>query len=113
MSQTNRVFTIKFKIDIARKILAGASVSELSEKFGIRRNVLYRWRDAYRSDGAAGLDRPVGRPPGRGPAKPKPERAGTTALASRVAQLERTAREQAQLLTRVEKTLARMKGAKL
>ncbi|MFN0172643.1 MAG: transposase [Bryobacteraceae bacterium] len=113
MNQTNRVFSIKFKIDVAKKILAGASVSEMSEKYGIRRNVLYRWRDAYRSDGAAGLDRPVGRPPGHHPPSPTPATAGSAALAFRVAQLERKAKEQAHLLTRVEKTLARIKGALL
>jgi len=41
----------------------GESVSALHHQFQIRRSVLYRWRDAYRKQGAAGL-RSAGRPPG-------------------------------------------------
>ena len=64
MSGKHRVFTGDFKEGVAQRILNGESVSALHQEFQIKRSVLYRWRDAYRKDGAAGLQRPVGRPPG-------------------------------------------------
>jgi transposase len=59
-----RVFSAEFKVGVARRILNGESVRALHGEFGIKRSVLYRWRDAYRNEGAAGLSRSFGRPPG-------------------------------------------------
>ena len=50
-----------FKERAVRRILAGESVSRLSRELKVRRSLLYRWRDAYRKEGAAGF-RPIGRP---------------------------------------------------
>jgi transposase len=50
-----RVFRVKFRIAVARPILNGESVSALSHELKIKRAVLYRWRDAYREHGEAGL----------------------------------------------------------
>ena len=72
MSAKNRVFTREFKEGVAQRILNGESVSALHQEFQIKRSVLYRWRDAYRKDGAAGLQRSPGRPPGI----PNPPRVG-------------------------------------
>jgi len=83
-----RIFTKEFKVAIAQRILAGESVSALHRETGIKRAVLYRWRDAYHKDGAAAFGRPVGRPPSRLSARganPKGERA----VADRIAELER------------------------
>jgi len=59
-----RVFSWEFKERVARRMLNGASVSALHHELQIKRSVLYRWRDAYRKEGAAGLQRVKGRPPG-------------------------------------------------
>jgi transposase-like protein len=56
----NRVFSQEFKVGVARRIVAGESVSALHHELQIKRSVLYRWRDAYRQGGAAGLQRTVG-----------------------------------------------------
>jgi transposase len=58
-----RVFRVEYRIAVARRILNGESVSALSNELKIKRSVLYRWRDAYRNQGAAGLSPPKGRPP--------------------------------------------------
>jgi len=50
-----------FKEKAVRRILAGESVSRLSRELKVRRSLLYRWRDAYRKEGAGGF-RPIGRP---------------------------------------------------
>jgi transposase len=83
-----RVFRVEFRIAVARRILNGESVSALSNELKIKRSVLYRWRDAYREQGAAGLNRAIGRPPG-GATKATPKAgSGPTAADQRMAELE-------------------------
>ncbi len=94
MSGKNRVFTREFKEDVTRRILNGESVSALHTEFQIKRSVLYRWRDAYRKGGAAGLQRPNGRPPGS-PNAPRRMGSPEEAAARRAAELERKIGQQA------------------
>ena len=82
-----RVFRVEFRIAVARRILNGESVSALSNELKIKRSVLYRWRDAYREQGAAGLNRAIGRPPGGTKATPKAG-SGPAAADQRIAELE-------------------------
>ena len=88
MSKKYRVFTGEFKESVAQRILHGESVSALHGEFQIKRSLLYRWRDAYRKEGAPGLQRPLGRPPGV-PNPPRPLASPEEAAARRVAELER------------------------
>jgi transposase len=94
LSTKNRVFTREFKEGVAQRIVNGESVSALRQETQIKRSVLYRWRDAYRKDGAAGLQRPAGRPPGV-PNPPRPVASPEEAAARRVAELERKIGQQA------------------
>src|SRR5664280_3302797 len=94
LSGKNRVFTRKFKEGVVERILNGESVSALHQEVQIKRSVLYRWRDAYRKDGAAGLRRPAGRPPGV-PNPPRPAASPEEAAARRAAELERKIGQQA------------------
>jgi len=50
-----------FKERAVRRMLAGEPASRLSRELKVRRSLLYRWRDAYRKEGATGF-RPIGRP---------------------------------------------------
>jgi len=80
-----RVFKPEFRISIAQRILNGESVGSLSDRYKIKRSVLYRWRDLLRDHGAEGFHRP------RGP-KPSQMKAVIGASASseqRIAELER------------------------
>src|ERR1700723_355412 len=89
-----RVFSWEFKERVARRILAGESVSALHHELQIKRSVLYRWRDAYRKEGVAGLRRGGGRPPGvLNP--PRPAGEPGAAAARRIAELERKIGQQA------------------
>jgi transposase len=89
-----RVFDWEFKEKVARRMLGGESVSALHHELQIKRSVLYRWRDAYRKEGAAGLQRPQGRPPGvLNP--PRPAAGPAEAAARRIAELERKVGQQA------------------
>lgn len=94
MSANNRVFSQEFKVAVARRVLNGESVSSLHHELHIKRSVLYRWRDAYRKEGAAGLQRPVGRPPGI-PNPPRPAASPEEAATRRTAELERKIGQQA------------------
>ena len=94
MSGKYRVFSQEFKEGVAQRILNGESVSALHQEFQIKRSVLYRWRDAYRKDGAAGLQRSPGRPPGI-PNPPRVIASPEEAAARRVAELERKIGQQA------------------
>ena len=94
MSGKNRVFTREFKARVAQRMLKGESVSALHHELHLGRSVLYRWRDAYRRDGVAGLQRPVGRPPGV-PNPPRPAASPEEVVARRVAELERKVGQQA------------------
>ena len=89
-----RVFSWEFKEGVARRMLNGESVSALHHELQIKRSVLYRWRDAYRKEGVAGLQRVGGRPPGvLNP--PRPAADPESAAARRIAELERKVGQQA------------------
>jgi transposase-like protein len=89
-----RVFNWEFKERVARRMLNGESVSALHHELQIKRSVLYRWRDAYRKEGVAGLQRARGRPPGV-PNRPRPAGDPEGAAARRIAELERKVGQQA------------------
>jgi transposase len=52
---------VEFKQAAVQRMLAGEPVSRLSRELKVKRSLLYRWRDAFRKEGAEGL-RPIGRP---------------------------------------------------
>lgn len=100
-----REHPIDFKEAAARRLLAGESSTALSRELDVRRSVLYRWRDAYRAEGRAGLGRRRGRPkPGHAPPpRPAPERDPRD---ERIAELERLLGRQAAELDFFERAFA-------
>jgi transposase len=110
LSKSNRTFSPEFQVEVAQRIQQGESVSKLHHELEIKRSVLYRWRDAYRKDGAAGLDRKVGRPPGvPNPATPRPGISPEEALRQQVAALERKVGQQAVQLDFFKRAFKRVK----
>jgi len=92
-----------FKVAVLERMAAGENVSALSRELGIRRKLLYQWRDAVRRGGIAAL-RGRGRPRAGGqlverPPLPAPPGVGVPdalALAQdRIAALERKIGQQA------------------
>src|ERR1700678_3944047 len=106
-----RVFKVEFRIAVARRILNGESVSALSNELKIKRSVLYRWRDAYREQGAAGLNRAIGRPPGGTKATPKAG-SGPAAADQRIAKLEQRLGKMALENDFLERAFRRVKEAR-
>ncbi len=87
-----RTFPLAFKEAAARRLLSGESGTALSRELGVRRSVLYRWRDALRAEGVGGLSRQRGRPaPGRRP----PPNIPLDSRDRRIAELERLLGKQA------------------
>jgi transposase len=107
---SSRTFTPEFRVEAARRIEQGESVSKLYYELGIKRSVLYRWRDAYRQEGPSGLARRPGRPPGvPNPATPKPGVSAEEALHQQVAALERKVGQQAVQLDFFKRAFRRVK----
>jgi transposase len=111
LSGNSRVFSREFKENVAQRILNGESVTSLRYELDIKRSVLYRWRDAYRKDGAAGFERRVGRPPGMG-AAPRPTAGPEAVAAQRIAELERKIGQQSLDLDFLRRACKRVKESR-
>jgi transposase len=109
MSSTKREFSSEFRIAAAKRILAGESVTKIHLELEVKRSVLYRWRDAYRKDGAAGLRRVVGRPPGVLNPALKPRTTEEERLRQQVAELERKVGQQALYMDFLQRAFKRVK----
>ena len=102
-----RVFSAAFKLAAVERVEAGEPVGTVARELGVARRVLYRWREAWRAEGAAGLNRKRGRKVGwrkRPPEAPPDEEGPPDARAlleqaeRRIAELERlVGRQQADL----------------
>jgi len=104
------VFSAEFRVQVAQRILQGESVSKLHHELAIKRSMLYRWRDAYRKEGGAGLARSVGRPAGApNPATPKPGVSAEESLRQQIAVLERKVGQQAVQLDFFKRAFKRVK----
>jgi transposase len=58
--QVQRAFSTEFKSSVIQRIEAGERLGAVAVELGIRRKLLYEWRAAYRTLGAAGLNRKRG-----------------------------------------------------
>lgn len=85
MSAKFRVYSVKFKERVARRMLNGETIKTLCKELDISSSVLYRWRETYRLEGVEGL-RVTGRPLGSKTRMPgSPEEAAK----QRIGELER------------------------
>ena len=93
-----RVFSTELKEEIVLRLEAGERISAVSAETGIRRKLLYQWRDAYRAMGVAGFNRKRGRKRAALPAPGLPASGSTDTRSAaelakakaRIAELERT-----------------------
>lgn len=111
MAEKYRVFNAKFKEGVVRRMLKGESVSALHRELHIKRSILYRWREAFQKEGAAGLQRTIGRPPGV-PRPPRPPANPEDAAAQRILGLERKIGQQAMDLDFLRRAFKRVKEAR-
>ena len=111
MAQRSRVFSAEFKQRVVQRILNGESVSALHQELKIKRSILYRWRDAYQKEGAAGLQRPIGRPPGV-PNPLRPAASAEDAAARRIGELEHKIGQQTMDIDFLRRAFKRVKEAR-
>lgn len=110
MGKTKRVFSLEFRVKVVQRIMQGESVTKLHHELDIKRSILYRWLDAYRKKGAAGLARMVGRPPGAAnPASQQPRVSQEESLREQVAALERKVGQQTLQLDFFQRAFKRVK----
>ena len=91
----------EFKLRVVQRMLAGEPVARLSREVKVKREMLYRWRDAYRKQGPAGLQRPRGRPPRQ------PEEKASSAEA-RIRELERKVGQQVLVIDFLQRAFKRV-----
>jgi transposase len=92
--------TAKFKERVVQRMLAGEPVAGLSRELGVRRSLLYRWREAYRKEGISGF-RPIGRSGG------SPEKQAAAAEA-RIRELERKVGHQTMVIDFLRRAFKRV-----
>jgi transposase len=59
---TKQPYSRAYKLEAIRRLEAGESGSALALELGVKRTLLYRWRDAYRAGGELSLREKLGRP---------------------------------------------------
>jgi transposase len=97
-NQRPRVFLTELKEEIVLRLEAGERISAVAAETGIRRKLLYQWRDACRAMGVAGFNRKRGRKRAALPAPGLPASGSTDTRSAaelakakaRIAELERT-----------------------
>lgn len=100
-----RQFSREFKLMAIRRMEEAGNVSALADELGVRRELLYDWREAYAAGGAEAL---------RGSGRPRPSVVAPEALASerRIAELERKLGEQALLIDFFKGALRRIEATR-
>jgi len=88
-----RVFSLELKLGAVKRALAGERIATLAEELGVRRKLIYDWKDRYARLGEAGLVQRRGRPRKRAEAfvdsEPMAGRGELLAARKRIAELER------------------------
>jgi transposase len=87
MAKKARKYSVDFKREAVRQMAEATTIVGLAEKLGVRRKLLYQWRDQLKAAGIAGLERRKGRPPGS--RSQKVSSPGPSAAELRIAELER------------------------
>jgi transposase-like protein len=64
MKKKAKSYSVDFKQEAVRRMAQATTIIGLAKELGIRRKLLYQWRDQLRAGGRAALERRRGRPPG-------------------------------------------------
>jgi transposase len=64
MKKKSRKYSVDFKQEAVRRMAQATTIVGLANELGVRRKLLYQWRDQLQAEGRAGLERRRGRPPG-------------------------------------------------
>jgi transposase len=109
MSRKPRSYSADFKQEAVRRMAQATSIVDLAKQLGIRRKLLYQWRDQLRTGGRAGLERRRGRPPGSKSQAVLPPRPDAAEL--RIAELERLLGRKQLEVDFLKRTFEQVRGA--
>ena len=100
-----RQFTREFKLMALRRMETAGNVEALAGELGIRRELLYKWREKFEAGGAGAL---------RNSGRPRPTEVSPEALGAerRIAELERKLGEQALELDFFKGALRRIEASR-
>src|ERR1700733_2137327 len=87
MKKKARKYSVDFKQEAVRRMAQATTIVGLANELGVRRKLLYQWRDQFVAEGRLGLERRKGRPPGSRSQSLSPPELSTAEL--RIAELER------------------------
>ena len=87
MKKKAKSYSTDFKQEAVRRMAQAETIIGLAKELGVRRKLLYKWRDQFRAEGRAGLERRRGRPPGSKSQNVSPPAPSAAEL--RIAELER------------------------
>jgi transposase len=87
MAKKARKYSVDFKQEAVRRMAGATTIVGLAKQLGVRRKLLYQWRDQFQAEGRPGLERRRGRPPGSKSQAPSPPAPSAAEL--RIAELER------------------------
>src|ERR1700678_3790495 len=87
MKKKARKYGVDFKQEAVRRMAHATTIVGLAKQLGVRRKLLYQWRDQFQAEGKAGLQRRRGRPPGSKSQTISPPAPSPAEL--RIAELER------------------------
>lgn len=104
MGAKARVFSREFKVAAVERVGSGESVAAVAQELGVRRKLLYEWKQRFEAGGVENLRR-AGRPR-KSAAQRSVEQAGSQA--QRIAQLERLVGRQQALIHFFENALRRV-----
>ena len=87
MKKKSKKYSVDFKQEAVRRMAQATTIVGLANELGVRRKLLYQWRDQFQAEGRAGLERRRGRPPGSKSETVSPP--APSAVDLRIAELER------------------------
>jgi transposase-like protein len=87
MKKKSKKYSVDFKREAVRRMAQATTIVGLANELGVRRKLLYQWRDQLQAEGRARLERRRGRPPGSKSETVSPPVASAAEL--RIAELER------------------------
>ena len=109
MSKKPRSYSADFKQEAVRRMAQAMTIVGLAKELGIRRKLLYQWRDQLRAGGRAGLERRRGRPPGSKSEAVLPPQPDAAEL--RIAELERLLGRKQLEVDFLKRTFEQVRGA--
>jgi len=104
-----RVYSVDFKQEAVRRMAQAKTIVGLAQELGIRRKLLYQWRDQFQAGDRVGLERRRGRPPGSRSQTVSP--AAPSAADLRIAELERLLGRKQLEVDFLERAFEQVRGA--